>query len=336
MDRPEKKIKNSAGENIPSVRTFPERFHSSKANKTVPVQINTDSILVFPELEREYVILDPLNAGGNAVISIAEDKFLKRRVALKSLRKELQDDPVKKRAFIREAQIMAQLEHPGIVPVYGIAKDLTGGLHIIMKQIRGKSLKDLLKNLREKYAGNKLSRQKEKKLLIYRLELYIRLCDAVAFAHSKNVLHGDLKPGNIMIENNHDVYVMDWGNSEIVRKPHSECILKDTISGTPSYLSPEAVRGECTDFRSEVFTLGLILFETVTLSKAVAGKNSKEILTNLRDGKRNPIRHRYGMRISPVLRGIIKKAIHPEKEKRYQSVAIFAEELRNALPNLFD
>ena len=310
-------------------RTFSERFQRSSVQE--PVQVNTDSVQIFPNLNQEYEILDTLNTGGNAVVFTAADRFLKRRVALKSLKPELSKDPARRRAFLREAQIMAQLEHPGIVPVYGIVRDPTGGLHIVMKQICGESLKDLLYRTRETYKENRQSRQEEWKSLYDRLELLIRVCDAVAFAHSKRVLHGDLKPGNIMIEHEHDIYVMDWGNAAILEDQIDQCILRDVISGTPSYLSPEAVRGECTDFRSEVFTLGLILFELVTLSRAVTGKNSREILLKIRDGKRNPIRHRYGVQIAPQLRAILKKALHPDPEKRYQSVAVLAEDLRNYL-----
>ena len=243
----------------------------------------------------------------------------------------MNSDPAKRRAFLREAQLMAQLEHPSIVPVYGIAADSSGGLHIIMKHVRGKSLREYLKDLREMYASKKLSRAGERKSLHDRIELFIRICDAVAFAHSKHVLHGDLKPGNIMIEQSHNVYLMDWGNAEIVQENHADSPLKDTISGTPGYLSPEAVRGEILEYRSEIFTLGLILFEIVTLSKAVTGKSSREILLKIRDGKRNPIRHRFGLTISPVLRGILKKSLHPDREKRYRSVQEFAEELRSYL-----
>jgi serine/threonine-protein kinase len=326
------KGKSPENRNIPvGKKTFSERFMASRSLSAASVQINTDAILVFPDLEQEYRIIKELSSGGNAVISLAEDRFLKRNVAVKSLHKNMIADPAKKRAFLREAQLMAQLEHPSIVPVHGIAGDSSGGLHIIMKHVRGISLREYLKDLREMYAARKLSRAGERKSLHDRIELFIRICDAVAFAHSKRVLHGDLKPGNIMIEQSHNVYLMDWGNAEIVRDNNSDFLLNDTISGTPGYLSPEIVRGEKRDFRSEIFTLGLILFEIVTLSKAVTGKSSREILLKLRDGKRNPIRHRFGLIISPVLRGILKKSLQTDPEKRYQSVLEFAESLRSYL-----
>ena len=312
-------------------RPFSERFVTSSVPDPGSVQINTDAIIVFPDLEQEYTITRELNSGGNAIISIAEDRFLKRTVALKSLLKGLLSNPAKKRAFIREAQLMAQLEPPGIPPVYGIAKDSIGGLHIIMKEIRGESLRDYLKQIREDYAAKKLSRAGERKSLHDRIDLFIRICDAVAFAHSKRVIHGDLKPGNIMIENKHDIFLMDWGNAQIIVDSPQDQPLKDSISGTPSYLAPEVVRGETMDVKSEIFTLGLILFEIVTLSKAFTGKSQREILLKILDGKRNPIRHKFGFAIAPKLREILKKALHPLREKRYSSVAEFAEELRSYL-----
>lgn len=329
---------NSSGNSVPSEKEFfpdgrpvSERFMKSNLNDSCSVQINTDAVMILPDLDQEYRIIKGLGSGGSAEISLAEDRFLKRTVVLKSLKEKYLSDPKQRRAFLREAQLMAQLEHPSIVPVHGIAKDSSGGLHIIMKHVHGESLRDYLKNLREMYAAKKLSRTNERKSLHDRIELFIRICDAVAFAHSKRVLHGDLKPGNIMIEQSHNVYLMDWGNASVMEKHPEKDALKDTISGTPAYLSPEIVRGEYMDFRSEVFTLGLILFETVTLSKAVTGNTPREILLKIRDGKRKPIRHRYGLQIAPVLRGIIKKALHPDRTKRYDSVSCLAEELRNYL-----
>lgn len=322
--QPEKEI-------LPDGRPISERFMKTAYCDTGSVQINTDSIMILPDLEQEYRIVRELSSGGTAVIFLAEDRFLKRMVALKSLHRKHLSDPKRRRAFIREAQLMAQLEHPSIVPVHGIAKDSSGGLHIIMKHVGGESLREHLRRLREMYAAKKLSRAGERKSLHDRIELFIRICDAVAFAHSKKVLHGDLKPSNIMIEQSHNVYLMDWGNASVMEDHPEDTELKDTISGTPSYLSPELVRGEYMDCRSEIFTLGLILFEIVTLSKAVTGKSPRELLLKIRDGKRNPIRHRFGLQIAPALRGMIKKALHPDREKRYQRVADFAEELRNYL-----
>ena len=311
-------------------RPFTERFMKSDLHPENTIRINTDSILIFPDLEQKYTILKELSAGGNAVVYLAEDRFLKREVVLKSLHRSFLADPSRRRAFIREAQLMSQLEHPSIVPVHEIVKDATGGLFIIMKPVRGESLRDLLKNLQESYVAARPSNADERKSLHERLELFLHICDAVAFAHSKRVLHGDLKPGNIMIEHARNVYVMDWGNAAIFDEKATD-ELKDSISGTPSYLSPEVVRGENADYRSEVFTLGLILFEIVTLSKAVTGKTAREVLLKIRDGKHKPIRHKFGFPIAPALREILKKSLHPDRVKRYESVSAFAEALRNYL-----
>lgn len=335
---------NSSGNNrrhekemlFPEGRPVSERFVKTESLPAGSVQVDTGSVMVLPALEQEYRIIHELSSGGTSVISLAEDRFLKRQVALKSLSLQHCADPKRRRAFIREAQLMAQLEHPSIVPVHGIARDSSGGLHIIMKHVHGESLREYLKNLREMYAAKKLSRSAERKSLHDRIELFIRICDAVAFAHSKKVLHGDLKPGNIMIEHSHNIYLMDWGNASVMETHSEEVPLKDTISGTPSYLSPELVRGEYMDYRSEIFTLGLILFEMVTLRKAVTGKSAREILLKIRDGKRNPIRHRFGLPIAPQLREIIKKSLHPSREQRYESVSRMAEGLRNYLASKQD
>jgi serine/threonine protein kinase len=199
-----------------------------------------------------------------------------------------------------------------------------------MKQICGMSLKELIQSVCAEYSMTPQLRKKERKSLHDRLGLFLRICEAVSFAHSKQVLHGDLKPGNIMVED-HEIYVMDWGNAAVLVKDRESCVLKDAISGTPGYLSPEAVRGECMDFRSEVFSLGLILFEMITLSRAFTGKNSHEILLKILDGKRNPIRHRFWLPIAPALRKILKKALDPLREKRYSSASALAVDLRSYL-----
>lgn len=333
MDRTGDKQKTvHGGESRRNGVPFSDRVAASRSLRgSDPVRIDTDSVPLFPDLDRNYELKGVISSGGNALISLARDKFLKRTVALKSLHGNLLNDPVRKRAFLREAQLMAQLEHPSVVPVYGIVRDSAGGLHIAMKRICGESLKDLIRKLRDKYGKNGFDRTEERKSLLLRMDLFARICDAVAFAHSKRVLHGDLKPGNIMIENLRNVYIMDWGNAQIVEDHPDSCILKDTISGTPRYLPPEAVRGECMDFRSEVFSLGLILFELVTLSKAVTGSSSKEILLKIRDGKYGPIRHKFKFPVDRQLRAVLKKALQSDREKRHQSVAELAEEIRSYL-----
>lgn len=184
-----------------------------------------------------YELRRELGRGGMGVVYLAEDTELHRQVAVKVL--HLDDRAPELAARMRlEAQTLAQLEHPSIVPIYDFGQLPDHRLFYVMKYVQGQRLDALPDaNLRD------------------RLRLFIRICEAVAFAHSLGILHRDLKPENMMIGAFGEVLIMDWG----LAKHTSEAESPGRVMGTPAYMSPEQERGAPVDHRADIFALGRVL-----------------------------------------------------------------------------
>jgi serine/threonine protein kinase len=203
---------------------------------------------MIPKQIGRYEIISELGRGGMATVYLARDPNFQREVALKVLPREFLHDPQFRARFEREAQLIAQLEHPAIVPVYDYGED-TGQLFIVMRLMRGGSLADRL--------------QAHPLPVPEAARLVTRLARALDKAHEKGIIHRDLKPGNILFDEDDNPYVADFG---IARLTQSAGTMTGTaIVGTPAYMSPEQARGEKgIDGRSDIYTLGAILFETLT------------------------------------------------------------------------
>jgi len=239
-----------------------------------------------------YRLRKELGAGGMATVYDAVDLDLRRHVAIKVLHDEHRkkaergDDSEDRSAlqrFVEEAQITGQLEHPNIVPVHEIGRDEAGRIYFTMKRVEGSSLAEILGRMRD---GDKETLDRYG---VFELcEIFVKVCDAIGFAHSRKVIHRDLKPDNIMVGRFGEVQVMDWGLAKVKGTPGTtgggrstetftgmvsteagaaQQTIEGTISGTPAYMPPEQARGEINriDERSDVFMLGGILYELITL-----------------------------------------------------------------------
>jgi predicted Ser/Thr protein kinase len=183
-----------------------------------------------------YTLISVLGRGGMGVVYLARDTVLDREVALKIVERP-QDEA-------NEARILARLEHPGIVPVHDFGELPDGRLFYAMKRVRGDRLDRWMASGRE---------------LTERLHVFLRVCDAVAFAHAQGVIHRDLKPENVMIGEFGEVLVLDWGVAQEMQNANRRL----QIAGTPDYMAPEQGRGDAgTDHRADIFSLGAML-ETI-------------------------------------------------------------------------
>jgi serine/threonine protein kinase len=215
----------------------------------------------------KYELNDEIGRGGMGTIYLAEDKELSRQVAIKVLN-AVDVAPEIQRRMRREAEIIARLEHPGIVPVHDVGQLDDGRVFYVMKYVRGRRLDE---HIDESLTINE------------RLRLFRTACEAVAFAHAHGVIHRDLKPENIMVGPFGEVLVMDWGIAKVLDDAggkegpvlSANLILESgktgdgMILGTPAYMSPEQSRGEVenVDRRSDVYALGAILQFLITHSK---------------------------------------------------------------------
>jgi eukaryotic-like serine/threonine-protein kinase len=271
-----------------------------------------------------YTILDRVARGGMGVVYEALDEKLGRRVALKVLDASATSGELTRR-LIREAQVLARLEHPGIVPVHDVGTLQNGSVYYAMKYVEGQRLDKHVEDVRA---------------IPDRLRLFLRICDTVAFAHARGVLHRDLKPANIMVGPFGEVLVLDWGLAKILHQPAGETAASEngadaspakniastangrhsaepsagtgqgTVLGTPGYMSPEQERGEIgLDERSDIFSLGAVLrflsIEAATMETRVT--------------------------IDKSLQAICTKAIAAAPENRYLTVAELAADVSRYL-----
>ena len=286
------------------------------------------------EVDAKYAILTEFAEGGTAAVSIARDRNLRRLVAVKSLKKDAENRQEKLDAFITEAKVTAQLDHPGIIPIYGLFRDKEDGIHLVMKLVDGKTLREYLHNLALNYRVRGIEAINEEIQLRKRLELFLRVCDTISYAHHRNVIHRDLKPENIMIGKYMEVFVMDWGLAKVISQDERPQPPNSAISGTARYFAPEVLQKKPLDLRSDIFTLGLILQEIVTLQDAVKGNDVRELIDNILKGNIAPIEHRFNHKIDKSLCAIIQKATAYAPQDRYQTVDALSEDLRHYMGGL--
>jgi serine/threonine-protein kinase len=265
---------------------------------------------IYPELGR----------GGMGRIHPATDRNLLRHVALKRLARELVPESFYRDGFIAEAQITGQLEHPNIVPVHELALDPSGVPYFTMKLVQGEGFHHWL--LDESRPPGSTQRLEEG------LEIFLKVCDAIAYAHHRGVIHRDLKPDNIIVAGFGQVYVMDWGLARLSRtRPASGKNAQMEAPGpvgTPAYMSPEQARGtpQEMDERSDVFGLGAILYEIVSgLTPYGFEVDADRIIELAKVGRVIPIDKAVGkIGASKRIRAIVDRATQPKPEDRYQSV----------------
>lgn len=285
--------------------------------------------------------------GGLGEVFLARDGELHREVALKTLRDRYGHDPVTRDRFLREAEITAGLEHPGIVPVYGLGSDAGGRPFYAMKFIRGHTLKDETQRFHQGCGARGPDRDPGRWTLelVRLLSRFIAVCNTIAYAHSRGVIHRDLKPANIMLGPYGETLVVDWGlakplgwvessegTAEAALKPALTEDIGETLPGstlgTPAFMSPEQAMGDLSRIgpASDVYSLGATLYTLLTGQTPVEGRDLGETLQRVRYGDiRRP--RDVDPRIPRQLEAICLRAMATEPSDRYKSAGALAEDL---------
>ncbi len=275
-----------------------------------------------------YAMRELLGRGGMGEVHLCKDRHIGREVAIKVIRPDHMTRPDVVRRFEREARVQGQLEHPAIVPVYdfGVAPD--GSMYFTMKRLRGVTFHDVLWMLRNG-DPQAIATYTRRKLL----SAFARACLAIAFAHSRGVLHRDLKPSNIMLGDFGEVYVLDWGLAKIRKEPNLSLegrietpassehrTIVGEVVGTPGYMAPEQALGEVDrlDGRTDVYALGAILFELLTLEPLHKEDSPEDVLLSTLYGPEARASVRTpGRDVPPELEAIVIRATEVKQEDRF-------------------
>jgi eukaryotic-like serine/threonine-protein kinase len=279
-----------------------------------------------------YDLLGPVGRGAMGMVHVARDVDLRRKVAFKTM---LRSDPLLRRRFLDEVRITAQLDHPNVVPVYSLSRDDEGRPAYAMKLVRGRTLERILADARRDPTSEELG-------LASRLELFLKVCDAVSYAHDKGIVHRDLKPDNVMVGRFGEVYVMDWGIAKLLGQPERpdpvdagdpeaspDRTRVGALVGTPAYMAPEQANGEPGELgpHSDQFALGLLLFEIVHLEQARRADDVVGMLIKASTGAVDPPSRRG----HPEIDAIVARATARRPADRYPSVQALEADVRRHL-----
>jgi serine/threonine protein kinase len=271
-----------------------------------------------------YTVVEALGAGGMGVVYRAHDLHLDRDVAIKVLPSELPRSEKARLRFRREATSASALNHPNIVTIYEVSNDGPTDF-IVMEYVRGATIAALVKS---------------RSLTVEEVLHYsMQIADALTKAHAVGVIHRDLKPGNIMVTEDGLIKVLDFGLAKLVREPDKAEVADQQktkeftltqpgmVTGTMYYMSPEQARGDTVDARTDIFSLGTVIFEMLTGKLPFTGTNSMQVLHSLHF---SPPRNLSELRVEvpPELVSLIGRMLEKEPEKRVQTMAEVLRELR--------
>ncbi len=292
-------------------------------------------------LRLRYTFGDELGEGGMGVVHACRDRRIGRDVALKRVRSEhaARGDLVAR--FLREACVQGQLEHPAIVPVYDLGRDPEGNVYFTMKRLRGASFEQIFAALRggDPHTARQFSRRKL-------LTAFMSICQALHFAHARGVIHRDLKPGNVMLGDFGEVYLLDWGLAKLQTAPELAAAtdaasggapplarsLHGATMGTPGYMAPEQVRGDGVDARTDVYALGVLLFELLALEPLhPAGSREAAFASTLFGPDARPSLRAPRLDLPPELDAICVRATALDPRDRFASARDVVEAVERFL-----
>lgn len=294
-----------------------------------------------------YHVLDSIGKGGMGEVFLAYDTTCGRRIALKRIRPDLLKHTQMHNRFLREARLTSQLTHPAIIPIYTIQSE-NELVYYTMPFVEGSTLKQILSSTKKQVRkGGKPEHLGGSIPSLIRI--YLSVCQAVAYAHSKNVLHRDLKPDNIIVGPYGEVSILDWGLAKLTSEPHGteskridEAQLEEEfhpeqditrigkVVGTIPYMAPERALGQPATYRTDIYALGVILYQILTLRHPFNRRSLKDFRKNLsHEVLHDPAEVAPYRDVPPILSRIALKCLTPVIEERYKSVDELIHDLEN-------
>jgi eukaryotic-like serine/threonine-protein kinase len=263
-------------------------------------------------------IIKHLGSGGMGQVYLAEDFRLGRRIALKLLSRSLTGDTLSRKRFLREARVASALDHPNICTIYEVGEAM-GWCFIAMQYVEGHTLKDVIR-------GKPL-------ILDSILSLSLQVADALAAAHSQGIIHRDIKSANIIITERGRAKVLDFGLAkpfEGEARTLDDLTRTGAVHGTPAYMSPEQARGERADHRSDIFSLGVVMYEMATGRLPFKEKSQAETMNAVINQAHTPVGE-LNKEAPPELSTVLNRALAKDPVERYQSVADLIMDLRKVM-----
>jgi serine/threonine protein kinase len=253
-----------------------------------------------------YRIVSQIGRGGMATVFKAYHPALDRFVAIKVPVADFQSNPEVLARFKREVRIIAKLDHPNIIPIYDVS-EFEGTPFLVMRFVEGRTLREFLS-------------QYKKTVSLPTVTTIMRaVTSALTFAHQKQVLHRDVKPSNIMLGNDGSVYLMDFGLARIVAEADLT-ISKDLAIGTPYYISPEQAKGEPLDERTDIYSLGIVLYELLAGRVPFTGERPSIVVYH-HISTPPPLPSTFNPNISPSLEQVVLRALAKNRDERFPSAA---------------
>ncbi len=330
---------------LPSELLLAGRSSDSANGKRRTAMTDTRAVPVRDYDVQRYRILRPHAKGGLGEIFVAADQELDREVALKEIQSEHAHDPGFRSRFVREAKITGGLEHPGIVPIYSLGSHVDGRPYYAMRFVKGVNLTEAIEHFHQ---ADTPMRKTADKTLEFRqlLRRFTDMCNAVAFAHSRGVLHRDLKPGNVMLGGFGETLIVDWGlakaageNSEFRIQNSEFQSSTDVIEtqpgaavGTPAYMSPEQAAGETDRVgpATDIYGLGATLYAVLTGQSPFTSADRAELLNRVQKGE-FPRPREIKKDVPAALEAICLKAMALQPADRYASALDLAADVEHWL-----
>jgi serine/threonine protein kinase len=270
----------------------------------------------LPQRIGRYEVLDRLGEGGMGLLYLARDPVLDRTVAIKVL--SVLNDEIKQR-FAGEARSAARLAHPNIIIIYDVGED-EGQPFIAMEYIDGETLGQII-------------RRRAPLPLIRRLELILQLASGLGHAHKMGIIHRDVKPANLMLTAEGVLKILDFGLARIADATASGLTRAGAMLGTPHYMSPEQAMGLPADHRSDIFAVGLIMYELLTWQKAFPGDAPHLVMHRIAHASPRPIRDLFPM-INTEIEEIVNTALERDPDRRFQSLSALSAACVRAKDNM--